>query len=320
MIAEVGSGGTNSAGQSQYIYLPTGNGPMPIAAVDQRQHLCGAQRSPEHAQKADQRRWASGLAVGLQRVRGGQAARRRSTGSPILDGTPNPGTTSISEVKFNLRYPGQYADEESGPQQQLLPRSYDTRTGRYSQPDPIGLDGGWNRFGYVDAEDPIRGADPFGPANSGGHRVDEAKALLDLPPAPPPYRCGSLSLVGAAVIGLAGEVGLATAPQFDDACFYDSSAGVAGPRLVAACGIILGRRWISFERCLCFKGVTWFGGAGLVGAGQIPAERLDANARHERWDARSVWRVTWCRLCRLRSKNVVLKEVICPIVRVFFLA
>ena len=33
LIAEVGSGGTNSAGQAQYIYLPTANGPMPIAAV-----------------------------------------------------------------------------------------------------------------------------------------------------------------------------------------------------------------------------------------------------------------------------------------------
>jgi hypothetical protein len=29
----VGSAGTASAGQSQYIYLPTANGPMPIAAV-----------------------------------------------------------------------------------------------------------------------------------------------------------------------------------------------------------------------------------------------------------------------------------------------
>jgi uncharacterized protein RhaS with RHS repeats len=33
LIAEVGSGGTNSGGQAQYIYLPTANGPMPIAAV-----------------------------------------------------------------------------------------------------------------------------------------------------------------------------------------------------------------------------------------------------------------------------------------------
>jgi YD repeat-containing protein len=33
LLAEVGSGGTNSGGQAQYIYLPTANGPMPIAAI-----------------------------------------------------------------------------------------------------------------------------------------------------------------------------------------------------------------------------------------------------------------------------------------------
>jgi RHS repeat-associated protein len=77
-----------------------------------------------------------------------------------LDTTPNPGTTSVSEVKFNLRYPGQYADEESGLFYNYF-RSYDARTGRYSQPDPIGLGGGWNRFGYVDAN-PLRFTDAMG--------------------------------------------------------------------------------------------------------------------------------------------------------------
>lgn len=61
---------------------------------------------------------------------------------------------------FNLRYPGQYADEESGLFYHYF-RSYDARTGRYSQPDPIGLNGGWNRFGYVDAN-PLQFTDPFG--------------------------------------------------------------------------------------------------------------------------------------------------------------
>jgi RHS repeat-associated protein len=77
-----------------------------------------------------------------------------------LETTPNPGTTGISEVKFNLRYPGQYADEESGLFYNYF-RSYDARTGRYSQPDPIGLDGGWNRFGYVDGNS-LEYSDPKG--------------------------------------------------------------------------------------------------------------------------------------------------------------
>ena len=83
-----------------------------------------------------------------------------------LDTTPNPGTTSLSEVKFNLRYPGQYADEESGLFYNYF-RSYDARTGRYSQPDPIGLDGGWNRFGYVDGN-PLDDSDTLGLA--GDHK------------------------------------------------------------------------------------------------------------------------------------------------------
>jgi RHS repeat-associated protein len=40
-------------------------------------------------------------------------------------------------------------------------RSYDARTGRYSQPDPMALDGGWNWLGYVDG-DPLSYIDPQG--------------------------------------------------------------------------------------------------------------------------------------------------------------
>jgi RHS repeat-associated protein len=40
-------------------------------------------------------------------------------------------------------------------------RSYSPATGRYTQPDPIGLGGGWNRFGYA-RQNPFRYRDPTG--------------------------------------------------------------------------------------------------------------------------------------------------------------
>ena len=159
LIAEVGSGGTVSAGQSQYIYLPTANGPMPVAAVINgatytihSDHL----NTPRKLSNADgQAVWQWGYsAFGEDKP---TTARNRFANTET---TPNPGTTNIAEVKFNLRYPGQYADDESGLFYNYF-RSYDSRTGRYSQPDPIGLQGGWNRFGYVDAN-PLSNIDPRG--------------------------------------------------------------------------------------------------------------------------------------------------------------
>ncbi|WP_284431726.1 RHS repeat-associated core domain-containing protein, partial [Acidovorax sp. SUPP950] len=71
------------------------------------------------------------------------------------------GSAAYAEaIKFDLRYPGQVFDEET----QLnynLHRSYDPPSGRYFQVDPIGLDGGWNRFGYVEGN-PASYTDPLG--------------------------------------------------------------------------------------------------------------------------------------------------------------
>jgi RHS repeat-associated protein len=63
-------------------------------------------------------------------------------------------------VNFTLRYPGQVFDEETGLSYNLH-RYYDAATGRYIQADPIGLAGGWNRFGYVGG-DPLNAIDPDG--------------------------------------------------------------------------------------------------------------------------------------------------------------
>lgn len=175
LIAEAGSGGANSAGQASYIYLPTANGPMPIAAIINgaayavhSDHL----NTPRKLSNADgQPVWQwSYSAFGEDKP---TIAKNRFAN---LDITPSPGTTSVSEVKFNLRYPGQYADEESGLFYNGF-RTYIPSIGRYTQGDPIGLDGGWNRFGYVSG-------DPLGMFDDDGLAEKRPEKPVPISPGP----------------------------------------------------------------------------------------------------------------------------------------
>ena len=63
-------------------------------------------------------------------------------------------------IAYNLRFPGQYFDVETGLYQNYF-RTYNAAQGRYTQGDPIGLDGGANRFGYA-GQNALTNTDPTG--------------------------------------------------------------------------------------------------------------------------------------------------------------
>jgi len=75
---------------------------------------------------------------------------------PVWEG----GIDNGSGGENNLRFAGQYFDEETGLHYNYF-RYYDPQTGRYTQSDPIGLGDGPNTYGYA-YQNPIIYTDPNG--------------------------------------------------------------------------------------------------------------------------------------------------------------
>jgi RHS repeat-associated protein len=74
--------------------------------------------------------------------------RWRWLAEPFGTTAPEDNPSSLGAFTQNLRFPGQYADQESGLSYNYF-RNYDASIGRYNTSDPIGLEGGVNTFAYV---------------------------------------------------------------------------------------------------------------------------------------------------------------------------
>ncbi|WP_420832666.1 RHS repeat-associated core domain-containing protein [Pseudomonas laurylsulfatiphila] len=102
---------------------------------------------------------------------------------------------TVNEVEQNLRFQGQYFDDETGLHYNTF-RYYDPEVGRFVTQDPIGLDGGYNLYKY--APGPTGWIDPLGlcskalsnnmtkggtprPANSAAHHIVGDTAKLAAP-------------------------------------------------------------------------------------------------------------------------------------------
>lgn len=86
--------------------------------------------------------------------------RWRWLSEPFGTTLPEMNPSGLGAIAQNLRFPGQYADAESGLFYNYY-RDYDATTGRYAQSDPVGIAGGINTYTYVEAN-PLRHVDPLG--------------------------------------------------------------------------------------------------------------------------------------------------------------
>lgn len=163
-------------GQGERVAKTLAGGGTQVYAYDEAGHLLGEYATGQSRDYV----WADGTLVAVldNPAQGGDAIHYVYTDNL---GTPRSVTTqsgtlvwdwpynqnpfgeapaSGSGYTLNLRYPGQYFDQEDGLNYNYF-RDYEPATGRYAQSDPTGLEGGISTYAYV-TNNPIGEFDPLG--------------------------------------------------------------------------------------------------------------------------------------------------------------
>ncbi|MES2975768.1 MAG: RHS repeat-associated core domain-containing protein [Pseudomonadota bacterium] len=163
ILGEYDNGSAAGAGRTEYIWLPVPDGAIPVGMFRNGKlfavhadHL-GTPRLMTNESNTPVWQWPYS-AFGNNKPTGILNAtakpKQAMTNEPEMLKATNP------QQELNLRMPGQYFDSETEWFANFW-RSFVPRTGRYAQADPIGISGGWSRFGYADAS-PLILQDPRG--------------------------------------------------------------------------------------------------------------------------------------------------------------
>jgi RHS repeat-associated protein len=137
----------------------------------------------------------------------GQEVWRWDNTDPFGNNIANENPSNLGAFTFNLRFPGQYFDRETGLHYNVN-RDYNPAVGRYIQSDPIGLGGGINIFGYV-------GGNPLGYSDSSGlcpvcpivWAMVEVMILVDSATSDMPVPGAGVAKAGAKAASCAAEKG-----------------------------------------------------------------------------------------------------------------
>jgi RHS repeat-associated protein len=162
LLGEYDNGSASGAGRTEYIWLPTADGGVPVGIYRggkfyavHTDHL-GTPRAMKSEANTPVWQWPYS-AFGNNQPTG---VLKAIVNSKHATATQLTILKAEIPVEMNLRMPGQYSDSETGTSYNGF-RIYDPKTGTYKQMDPSGLAGGINRTTYVEAN-PLSDIDPEG--------------------------------------------------------------------------------------------------------------------------------------------------------------